>query len=83
MPSSNILKSLVVATVLATAAPVVAAPSDAPQKTTLTYNAKTHKYCMVELASTGSRVERITCHTSAQWSAAGLNMPKTMDLAAK
>ncbi len=82
MPSI-ILKSLVAAAVLATGAPVLAAPSNAPQKTTLTYNAKTQKYCMVEPASTGTRIDRVICHTSAEWSAAGLNMPKTTELAAK
>lgn len=81
MPSI-ILKSLIVATVFASSAPVLA-QSAAPQKTLLKYDAKSQKYCLTEAAMTGSRIDRVTCRTSAQWSAAGLNMPKTVVLAAK
>lgn len=82
MPST-ILKSLIAATVLVGSAPVFAAPTEAPQKTLLKYDAKTQKYCLTEAATTGTRIDSITCRTSAQWSALGLNMPKTVVLAAK
>ncbi len=81
--SSIILKSLIAATVFVSGAPVFAAPADAPQKTSLKYDAKTNKYCMTEAPVTGSHISRITCQTSVQWSAQGLDMPKTVILAAK
>lgn len=87
MPSI-ILKSLFAAAALAgaapmLAAPVFAAPSDAPPTVSLKYDAKTGKYCLTEPAATGSHIDRITCQTSARWSAQGFGMPKTVKLAAK
>ena len=75
------LPSLVAVAALAISAPTLAAPSGSTQKTALKYNAKTQKYCMVEPAVTGSRIDQTICRTSAEWSAAGLNMPKAMLLA--
>ncbi|RZL75051.1 MAG: hypothetical protein EOP66_11310 [Sphingomonas sp.] len=77
------VKSLIAVAVLATSAPILAAPTGSPQKTVLKYNAKTQKYCMNMPAITGSRIEQTVCKTSAEWSAAGLNMPKTVMLAQK
>jgi hypothetical protein len=71
--SSIILKSLAIAAVIGTAAPAFAAPA----KTVLKYDAKQQKYCLTDPAPTGSRIQRNTCLTSAQWSANGLDMPKT------
>ena len=81
--TSTILKSLALATVLVASAPAFAAPSDPQQKTVLKYEAKTGQYCLTELAMTGTRIDRKTCRTSAQWSEAGLNMPKATELAQK
>ncbi|WP_380781573.1 hypothetical protein [Sphingomonas sp. R86520] len=72
--SSIILKSLAIAAVVATAAPAFAAPG----KTLLRYDAKQQKYCAIEPAMTGSHIQRTTCLTAAQWSANGLDMPKTL-----
>jgi len=77
------LKSLIAVAVLATSAPILAAPSGSVQKTVLKYDAKTQRYCVKEPAITGSRISQMTCKTAAQWSAAGLNMPKTVILAQK
>ena len=81
--TSIFLKSLVAVAVLATGVPALAAPQDSMQKTVLKYDAKTQKYCLNDPAVTGSRIGRTTCKTSAEWSAAGLNMPKTIALAQK
>ena len=80
MPSTR-LKSFVAVTVLAAAAlagsaPAFAAPSGAQTKTVLKYNAKMQKYCLTDPAVTGSRIAPITCKTSAEWTADGLDMPK-------
>lgn len=80
--TSIILKSVTLATLLVASAPVFAAPTD-PQKTVLKYNAKTHKYCLTEPAITGSRIRQTTCQTAAEWSALGLDMPKSTLLAQK
>ena len=77
------LPSLVAVAALAVSVPTIAAPPSSTQKTTLKYNAKTQKYCMVEPAVTGSRIDQTICRTSAEWSAAGLNMPKAVLLAQK
>lgn len=77
------LPSLVSVAALAVSVPTIAAPPSSTQKTTLKYNAKTQKYCMVEPAVTGSRIDQTICKTSAEWSAAGLNMPKAVLLAQK
>jgi len=77
------LKSLIAVSVLATSAPILAAPSGSAQKTVLKYNAKTQQYCLKESAVTGSRIDHVSCKTAAEWSAAGLNMPKTVMLAQK
>jgi len=68
------LKSLVAVAALAISVPAFAAPSTSTQTTVLKYDAKTQKYCMVEPAMTGSRIDR---------TAAGLNMPKAVMLARK
>jgi hypothetical protein len=81
--TSIILKSLALATVLVASAPAFAAPTSSPQKTTLKYDAKTQTYCVKEPATTGSRIGHTTCHTAKEWSALGLNMPKTTLLAQK
>ena len=77
------LKSFVAVAALAISVPAFAAPSTSTQTTVLKYDAKTQKYCMVEPAMTGSRIDRTICKTSAEWSAAGLNMPKAVMLARK
>ncbi|SFO25937.1 hypothetical protein [Sphingomonas sp. OK281] len=77
------LKSLVAVAVLTASAPILAAPSGSTQKTVLKYDAKTQKYCLNEPAMTGSRIRQTTCKTAVEWSAAGLNMPKTVMLAQK
>ena len=81
--TSIILKSLALASVLVASAPAFAAPSDPQQKTVLKYEAKTQKYCLTDPAVTGSRIGRTTCQTAKQWSALGLNMPKSTELAQK
>lgn len=80
---SIISTSLIAITALALGAPAFAAPSGTAQKTVLKYDAKTQKYCVTEAATTGTRIGRVTCLTSAQWSAQGLEMPKTVTLAAQ
>ncbi|MES3101024.1 hypothetical protein [Sphingomonas faeni] len=80
---SIISTSLLAITALAVGTPAFAAPSGAAYKTVLKYDAKTQKYCLTEAASTGSRIGRVTCLTSAQWTAQGLEMPKTVVLAAQ
>ena len=80
--TSMILKSLALATVLVASAPAFAAPAR-PQQTVLKYDAKTRQYCLTEPAATGSLIGRKTCQTAAQWSEAGLNMPKSIELAQK
>ena len=81
--TSMILKSLALASVLVASAPAFAAPSDPQQKTVLKYEVKTGQYCLTEPAATGSLIGRKTCQTAAQWSEAGLNMPKSIELAQK
>ena len=81
--TSIILKSFALATVLVASAPAFAAPASSPQKTMLKYDAKTQKYCLTEVAATGSHIGRTTCQTAKQWSALGLNMPNTTLLAQK
>jgi hypothetical protein len=71
--SSIILKSLAIAAAVATAVPAFATPAT----TVLKYDAKQQKYCLADPAPTGSRIQRTTCLTAAQWSANGLDMPKT------
>ncbi len=75
MPSF-IRNSLIAATMLVSAAPVLAAGGSGPT-TRLTYDAKTQTYCVQDPAITGSHLSRRTCKTAAQWSADGLDMPKT------
>lgn len=74
MPSL-ILNSFIAAAVLVTAAPSLAAGSQPTTK--LKYDAKTQKYCVTEPAATGSLLRKTTCRTATQWSAEGLDMPKT------
>ena len=74
-------KTLVAVAALAVSVPAFAAPSAATQKTVLKYDAKTQEYCLSESATTGSRIGRKICKSAAQWSAAGLDMPKTVVLA--
>lgn len=74
--SSFIRNSLIAATLLVSAAPVFAAGGSQPT-TELRYDAKTHTYCVLNPAVTGSRLQHKTCKTAAQWSAEGLDMPKT------
>ncbi len=79
MPSL-ILNSFIAATVLVTATPSLAAGSQPTTK--LKYDAKMQKYCVTDPAVTGSHLQNRTCKTAAQWSAAGLDMPKTTMVAA-
>jgi len=72
---SLFLNSLIAASLLVSATPVLAAGASQPT-TKLKYNAKMQKYCMIDPAVTGSHLQQQTCKTSAQWSAAGLDMPK-------
>ncbi|MES3081251.1 hypothetical protein [Sphingomonas faeni] len=81
--TSIILKSLALATVLVASAPAFAAPSNLQQKTVLKFDAKTGQYCVTEPAMTGTRINRKICRTAAQWSEAGLSMPKSTELAQK
>lgn len=76
-----VLKSLVAVAVLATSAPILAAPSRSTEKTLLRYDAKTDKYCLTVPAETGSRIGKTICKTAVQWSDAGLDMPKSVVLA--
>lgn len=80
--SPIILKSLAIVLV-SVSAPAFAAPYGTQAKTVLKYDAKTRKYCATEPAITGSRISPITCMTAAQWSAAGLDMPKPVAVAQK
>lgn len=82
MPSI-ILKSLAVVALVAASAPALAVQSGSPEKTVLRYDAKTRKYCVTESAVTGSHLRKETCMTVAQWSAAGLDMPKPLIVAQK
>lgn len=75
MPSL-ILTSFIAAAVLVTAAPGFAAGSSQPT-TKLKYDAKTQKYCVTSPAVTGSHLTNTACKTATQWSAEGLDMPKT------
>ncbi|KQN07767.1 hypothetical protein QP178_18475 [Sphingomonas aurantiaca] len=72
---SLFLNSLIAASLLVSATPVLAAGASQPT-TKLKYNAKMQKYCAIDPAVTGSHLQQQTCKTSAQWSAAGLDMPK-------
>ncbi len=79
---SSIILTLVAATALVSGAPALAAPGS-QTKTVLKYDAKSGKYCVTDPAITGSHLQRITCKTATQWSADGLDMPKTTVLAQK
>ena len=72
---SLFLNSLIAASLLVSATPVLAAGASQPT-TKLKYNAKMQKYCAIDPAVTGSHLQQQTCKTSAQWSAAGLDMPE-------
>lgn len=72
---SLFLNSLVAASILVSATPVLASGASQPT-TRLKYDAKTHQYCAIDPAVTGSHLQHRTCKTSTQWSAAGLDMPK-------
>ena len=87
MQSTTLKRLALTAALLASGAPMLAAaapkPAATPERTKLTYDAKTHKYCLTEPAVTGTRIDRILCRTANQWAAAGLNMPKDVMLAQK
>jgi hypothetical protein len=78
--TSILRKSLLVGAILASATPAFAQP-DSKDTTTLRYNAKTHLYCLTTEPNTGSFIPAVTCQSAAKWTAAGLNMPKSVMLA--
>ncbi|KQN27194.1 MULTISPECIES: hypothetical protein [unclassified Sphingomonas] len=74
MPSL-ILNSFIAAAMVVTAAPALA--GETQPTTALKYDAKTQKYCLTDPAVTGTHLQRKTCKSATQWSADGLDMPKT------